>query len=235
VKLMTKAPKPEHGNEAQPTGDPYIDARGAWMERYGTYVQQAYNWRLVAMLEAIALVAAVVGIIYLASQTKFVPYVVAIDKVGSAIAVAPADRAAPVDPRVVRAQLANFIVDARTVGSDRIVTLATVTNAYNYVASDSPAFGYMNEWYSAAAHDPLKRGVVGSDQVAVNAILPISPSSYELQWTETLRDQHGKITGTELWDATVSLTFRQPTTEAEIIQNPLGLRITSLSWTKKIN
>ncbi len=82
MKLLSKPPETNHTDEPQLSGDPYTDARGAWMERYGTYVQQAYNWRLIAMLEAVSLVIAVVGIIYLASQTKFVPYVVAIDKIG---------------------------------------------------------------------------------------------------------------------------------------------------------
>jgi type IV secretion system protein VirB5 len=204
------------------------------MERYGTYVQQAYNWRLIAMLEAVTLVVAVVGIIYLASQTKFVPYVVAIDKIGSAVAVAPADRASPVDERVVRAQIANWIVNSRSVVRDRIVTLKMLDGVYALVAPDSAAMGYINEWYRADGHSPLDRASKESDQIAVNAILPISASTYELQWTETIRDPHGKVTATQNWDGTATIAFTPPANEATILKNPLGLYITSLNWTQKI-
>ena len=37
------------------------------------------------------------GIIHIGSQSKFVPYVVQVDRLGQAVAVAPADRAAPAD------------------------------------------------------------------------------------------------------------------------------------------
>jgi type IV secretion system protein VirB5 len=234
VKLLSKPGNAQFSAEPQLTGDPYTDGRGVWMERYGTYVQQAYNWRLVAMLQAIALVVAVAGIIYLASQTKFVPYVVAIDKIGSAIAVAPADRASPVDQRVVRAELARWIVNSRSVVTDRIVTLKTLDSVYAFVAPNSAAMGYINEWYSAPGHSPLERAKKETDQVAISAILPISSSTYELQWTETLRDEHGAITEKQDWDGSATIAFTPPATEAGVVVNPLGLYITALNWTKKI-
>ncbi|MBD5655577.1 MAG: conjugal transfer protein TrbF [Candidatus Eremiobacteraeota bacterium] len=214
--------------------DPYVDAREAWVERYGTYVQQAYNWRLVALLEAIALIAAIVGLIYLASQTKFVPYVVAIDKIGTAIAVRPADRASSVDPRVVRAQLATWVVFARSVVIDRIVELQYLDSVYALVATDSPAKGFLDAWYPSSGHSPFDRAKTETDSIAVNAILPISPTSYELQWTETIRDLRGHVTGTQNWDGTATVAFRPPESEATVLKNPLGLYITSIDWTQKL-
>jgi type IV secretion system protein VirB5 len=219
---------------AEPTGDPYLDARNAWNERYGSYIAQAYNWRLLALLEAIALVTAIVGLIYVATQTKFVPYVVAIDKVGTAIAVAPADRASSVDQRVVRAQLANWIVLARSVVLDRIVELRNLQDLYALVAPASPALGFLDSWYPQEGHSPLDLAKKETVQVNVNAILQISPTSYEMQWTETIRDLHGKVTGTETWDATAQIAFRPPDDEATILRNPLGLYITSIDWTQKL-
>jgi type IV secretory pathway TrbF-like protein len=214
--------------------DPYTEASEVWLERYGTYIQQAYNWRLIALLEAVALTFAIVGLIFLNSQSKIVPYVVAIDKVGTAIAVAPADRASTVDPRVVRAQLANWIVFARSVVTDRIVELQYIDSVYALVAADSPAKGYLDTWYPTDGHSPFDRSKSETDSVVVNAILPISPDSYELQWTETIRDLHGRVTKTQTWDATATVAFRPPDNEQTILKNPLGLYITSISWTQKL-
>jgi type IV secretory pathway TrbF-like protein len=223
--------------DAVPSGlerDPYTEARDVWLERYGTYIQQAYNWRLVALLEAVALTCAIAGLIFLSSQSKLVPYVVAIDKVGAAIAVAPADRAGAVDPRVVRAQLANWIVFARSVVTDRVVELQYIDRIYGSVAADSPAKGYLDNWYPADGHSPFERAKSETDSVAVNAILPISPDSYEIQWTETIRDLHGRVMKTQTWDATATIAFRPPENEQTILKNPLGLYITSISWTQKL-
>ncbi len=125
-------------------------------------------------------------------------------------------------------------MNSRSVGTDRIVTLKTLDSVYAFVAPDSAAMGYINQWYSAPGHSPLDRALKETDQVAVNAILPISPSTYELQWTETLRDPHGKITEKQDWDGSVTIAFTPPVTEAAVISNPLGLYINSLNWTKKI-
>src|SRR5450631_3047380 len=116
------------GDEA--SENPYLQARGAWIERYGSYVAQAYNWRLIAVLESLALITAIVGLIYLAGQSKFVPYVVAVDKVGLAMGVRPATAAGGRDQRVVQAEIGNFIVNARSVVTDRIVEKANIENVY---------------------------------------------------------------------------------------------------------
>jgi type IV secretion system protein TrbF len=228
---LKSSPKPQAEG---PSGDPYVDARHAWNERYGTYIQQAYNWRLVALLEAVGLIVAIAGLIAIATQTRLVPYVVAIDKIGTAIAVQPADRASAIDPRVVRAQLANWIVLARSVVTDRIVELNNLHDLYLMVSPDSSAHGYLDDWYPANGHSPFDRAKTQTVDVSVNAIVPISPSSYEMQWTETIRDLHGKVIGTETWEATAQIAFRAPSDEATILKNPLGLYITSINWTKKI-
>ncbi len=235
MKMLAKKPKVEKSRKSDAVpADPYTEARGVWLERYGSYVSQAYNWRLIALLEAVALVVAIVGLVYVGSQSKFVPYVVAIDKLGTAIAVRPADRASPIDQRVVRAQLANWIVNARSVAIDRIVELDRISQVFALAAVDSPAYGYLQQWYPNDGHSPLDRAKHETDQVAINAILPISQSSYEIQWTETIRDLHGKTTATQTWDGTFTIAFRPPEDESTVLRNPLGLYITSLSWTQKL-
>jgi type IV secretory pathway TrbF-like protein len=59
------------------------------------------------------------GMISLSSKSRIVPYVVAVDAIGRAEAVSPAEAAAPVDERVKRAILLSWIQDVRSVSSDR--------------------------------------------------------------------------------------------------------------------
>lgn len=218
------------------TGNPYMDAQNVWMERYGTYVQQAYNWRLLAMLEAIALIIAVVGLLYIAGQTKFVPYVVAVDKIGQAFAVHPADRASPLDPNVVKAQLANWIVQSRSVVTDRVVEHAYTDAVYAIIPESTAAKGYLDSYYQAAGgvNDPFVRGGHESVEVSVTALLPVSPNTWTAQWDETIRNLQGKQTGHHTWEASISIGFVPPKDEGVIMKNPLGLYITNLNWTQKL-
>lgn len=212
--------------------NPYLQARSVWLERYGTYVSQAYNWRLIAVLESIALVAAIVGLVYTAGQSKFVPYVVAVDKVGMALGVQPAQGAAGVDDRVVHAQLANFITDVRSVASDRAVQKTYIDAVYGMVPLDGMAHSYLESWYPE--HSPFVRVRHGTVQVQINAILKVSPTSYTAQWGETTRDLAGNVVGTETWEGTFGVAFHPPTDEATILADPAGLYIMSLTWTKKL-
>jgi type IV secretory pathway TrbF-like protein len=220
------------GNEA--SENPYLQARGAWIERYGSYVAQAYNWRLIAVLESLALITAIVGLLYIAGQSKFVPYVVAVDKVGLALGVKPAEAAPGRDQRVVHAELANFIINARSVVGDRIVEKANIDAVYAMVAPDTPARGYLNTWYPL--HNPFGHARHGSIQVQISAILPVSNASYTVQWIESMRNLRGDVFGKETWEGTFSVAFVPPKSgdEASITANPLGMYVTAINWTKKL-
>jgi type IV secretion system protein TrbF len=219
--------------ESKPPTSPYMDAQNVWLERYGTYIQQAYNWRLLALLETVALCAAIFGLIYVASQSKFVPYVVAVDRIGLPIGVKIADRADKADDRIVRAQLANWIEDARSVTFDRGVEKQNINHVYAMVASESTARSYLNAWYGGG-HSPYDLAKTKTVSVQIAWVLPISSQSWQAQWAETIRNDRGDVTSTEQWVGTIGVAIHPPQDDATILQNPLGLYITSLNWARKL-
>ena len=83
---------PVHGET-----NPYVEARREWNERYGDYIQQAHHWRTMAIICGLVALICVFGMAYIGAQNKIVPYVVEVDKLGEAAAVARADRPAAVD------------------------------------------------------------------------------------------------------------------------------------------
>lgn len=231
--LPKKKSSRQSGDETK-MENPYLQARGVWLERYGTYVSQAYNWRLIAILESIALVTAIVGLIYTAGQSKFVPYIVAVDKVGMALGIHPAPAAAGVDERVIHAQLASFIIKARSVTVDRLAQKAAIESVYNMVLPDSPARSYLDAWYPTAS--PFVRMQHGTVQIQITQILKVSPTSYTVQWEENSRDLTGNANGKETWEGTFGVAFRPPSSadESLVLTNPAGLYILNVTWTKKL-
>jgi type IV secretory pathway TrbF-like protein len=210
--------------------DPYLNARREWNERYGDYIARARNWRLAAFGSIFISAILAVGVIWLASQSKLVPYVVEVDKLGTAIPVQRADRAATPDQRVVRAQIAAWIEDVRSVSSDPIAQKEILGRAYSLV--DSSGAGILNDYYKG--NSPFDAGQQQTVACSIDAVLPISDSTYQVQWTEDARDLQGRLFKTTHWQASLQLAFNPPTDEATLFKNPMGIYIHSISWTQHL-
>jgi type IV secretion system protein VirB5 len=169
-----------------------------------------------------------IGVVWQAAQSKVVPYVVQVDKLGDAVAVARADRAAPADARVVKAELAAWIVDVRSISSDPTAEKTALSGAYAVTAATATTF--LNDYYRQ--HSPF--GQTRTVAVSVDAVLPISNQTYQIQWTEDARDLQGRDLGSTHWLASLTIAFDPPSDERGILSNPLGLYVTSISWTQRL-
>lgn len=210
--------------------DPYLNARREWNERYGCYIARARSWRYAAFAAIFVSAILAVGVIWLASQSKLVPYVVEVDKLGQTLAVTRADRASSVDQRIVKAQLAAWIVDVRSVSSDPIAEKAWLARAYSLVDSSGAAF--LNDYYKEDS--PFDAGQQQTVACSIDEVLPISDKTYQLEWTEDSRDLQGRIFKTTHWQASLEIGFNPPTDEAEMLRNPLGIYIHTISWTQHL-
>src|SRR5690606_32047025 len=98
-----------------PPDNPYIAARNEWNERYGSYMKAARSWRIVGVT---GMVMAVIGFSYAlfqSTQVKLVPYIVEVDKLGTASSAGFPQQIEYADPRVVRATLGSFVSNFRSV------------------------------------------------------------------------------------------------------------------------
>src|SRR6266478_5213967 len=101
--------------------NPYIEARREWDERYADLVLGKRNWQIAAGgLLLLALILAG-GMVWLISRSRYIPYVVEVDKLGYALTVpqplTPAS-VPDVTARMQRYEIAAFIRNARSVSSD---------------------------------------------------------------------------------------------------------------------
>ena len=211
----------------------YMAGRREWNERYGDYISQAKNWRAVAITTSIAAILAVAGVGYIGAQNKFVPYVVAVDKLGTPAAIGAAAQATMPDTRIVKSQLAAMISDLRTVSSDPTVGKQTVLNAYAMVSHGTPAFAFLNDYFSK--HSPLELAQTETVSVQITSVLPLSDKTYQIDWTETHRSANsGALINETRWRAAATVGFNPPTDEAGILRNPLGLFVTDLQWSQQL-
>src|ERR1700737_4109951 len=150
----------------------YIAARAEWNERYGSYIAQAHAWRLTALASLGVAFLAVAGVVWIGAENRVVPYVVQTDKLGDALAISRADIAPPADPRLIRAQLARWIGDVRSVYVDVAAERTLIKDAYAMVDRNGAGVRTLNDWFSH--NDPFKRAQTDTVSGQVASVLPLS-------------------------------------------------------------
>ena len=168
------------------------------------------------------------GVAYIGAQSKISPFVVAIDKMGSPIAIGKpvATSLSAINQRIVIAQVANWIWNARSILPDPDAQKMLIDKVYAMSSADTGK--YLNSYYTN--HTPyLSDGTVV--RTTINSVLPVGGSTYELSWTES-RSQPGFTAKTTKWKATVTVGQNPKIAEkpAVALNNPLGLFIKTLSW-----
>jgi type IV secretory pathway TrbF-like protein len=212
--------------------NPYVEARREWNERYGDYIQQAHHWRILAVICGSVALISVIGVVYIGAQNKVVPYVVEVDKLGAVAAIARADHPGKVDPRVIKAYLARFVSDWRTVTIDRQEQKGAIDRVYAMLPSGSIAVSKMNDYFKA--HNPFTATATQTVAVAVTNLLPISDETWQVEWQEVTRDSRGELTGNVRMKVSIIVGITPPTDEKLILMNPLGVYIKDLNWSRQL-
>ena len=208
---------------------PYQRAAQAWDDRIGSARVQARNWRLMAFGSLILAGGLAAGLVWQSARGTVTPWVVQVDRLGQAQAVAPATAGyTPTDPQIAW-HLARFIENVRSISADPVVMRKNWLEAYDYV-TDKGALaldGY------ARADDPFAK--VGKTQVAadVSSVIRASPSSFRVAWTER-GYVDGELAATERWTAILTVVLQPPTTADQLRKNPLGVFVHAINWSKEL-
>ena len=211
--------------------NPYVEARREWNDRYLELVREGRWWQAVAGAELVVTLILAGGLVWLSLQHKIIPYVVEVDALGAALAIKPAENAGyTADERIVRYQLAAFIRGARQVMTDRIAMKKGLEQVYAYARG--AARTYLDEYYRA--NNPFEIAKTYAVVPTVTSLLRLSPTSWQIRWTEEQRGLDGLLLGKSQWEGVVTTEVVPPTSEDTIHVNPLGLYVTDIRWTKQL-
>ncbi len=215
-----------------PPDNPYLAARQEWTERYGSYVKAASSWRIVGVTGMLLAVISTTYALYQSTQVKLVPYIVEVDKLGSAVSAGFPQQIEYADPRVVRATLGDFVTNFRSVTPDAVVQKRYIDRTYALLRTSDPATEKVNGWFRA--NSPFEKARTATVAVEVNNIVPLSNQSYQIDWIEYERDRKGKETAVRRFRAVATVTLTPPQDEAVIRLNAIGLYIRDLDWTAQL-
>jgi type IV secretion system protein VirB5 len=200
-----------------------------WDQRIGAARVQARNWRLMAFGTLTLATGLAAVLVWQTTRGTVVPWVVQVDRLGAAQAVAPATADyRPTDPQIAW-HLARFITEVRSLPADPVVLRQNWLDAYHYT-TDKGALA-LNAY--ARSDNPFER--LGKLQIAVDvsSVIRASDDSFRIAWTER-RYQDGALAATEHWSAIVTVVVQTPTDAERLKQNPLGLYVHAINWSKEL-
>src|SRR6516162_8403221 len=205
---MFNRPSVHYGRTPQPV-TLYQKAAQVWDDRIGSARVRARNWRLMAfgcMLLSGGLAGALV---WQSTQGTITPWVVEVDHLGQAQAIAAAS--------------------PYYLPTDAIVLRQDWLRAYDFTTDRGAAA--LNDY--ARANDPFAK--LGNTQVAVeiSSVIRASPNSFRVAWTERRYDS-GQLAATERWTAIISIVIETPRDADRLRKNPLGIYVNSINWSKEL-
>ncbi len=208
---------------------PYQRAAQIWDERIGSARVQAKNWRLMAFGSLALSMGLAGGLVWESARGTVVPWVVQVDKLGQAEAVAPATASYIPSDAQIAWYLANFIQDVRSLPDDPIVLRQHWLQAYDFTTTSGAQA--LNEY--ARADDPF--AALGHEQVSVDisSVIRASPDSFQIDWVEH-RYKDGTLASVQRWSAILTVTLQPPHTADALRKNPLGIYVTAINWSKEL-
>ena len=226
---LFKRPATHYGKTPEPE-TPYQKATQVWDERIGSARVQAKNWRLMSFGSLILSAGFAAALVWQSVQGTVVPWVVQVDKLGQAQAVAPATADyRPTDPQVAW-HLARFIEQVRSIPADPVIVRQNWLRAYEWTTDRGSAA--LNDY--ARANDPFAK--VGKQQVAVDvsSVIRASPDSFRVAWTER-RYENGQLSTTERWTAILTIVIQPPRDADRLKANPLGIYVNAINWSREMS
>jgi type IV secretion system protein VirB5 len=225
---LFQRPSTHYGKSPEPE-TPYQRAAQVWDDRIGSARVQARNWRLMAFGSLALSAGLAAALVWQSANGSIVPWVVQVDRLGQAQAVAPATADyQPSDPQIAF-YLARFIEQVRSIPADPIIVRQNWLRAYEFTTQAGAIA--LNEY--ARANDPFAQ--VGKTQISidVSSVIRASPTSFRVAWVQRTY-QDGALAATERWTAILTIAVQPPRDAEKLRANPLGIYVNAINWSKEL-
>ncbi len=170
------------------------------------------------------------ALVWQSLQSRVVPYVVEVDRLGEARAVAPAvQEYRPTDPQIAW-HLGRFISNIRSISLDPVLMRENWLSAYDFATPRGAIF--LGEYARAA--NPFADIGDKTVSVQVTSVVRASPTSFQVKWVEN-QYARGSLSATSRWTAIVTIVVRLPKNADALRKNPLGLYVDAIDWSRELD
>ena len=208
---------------------PYQRAGQLWDERIGSARAQAKNWRLMAFGGLFLTTGLSGALVWQSMQSRVVPYVVEVDALGQAQAVAPAAKDyRPTDPQIAWFR-GRFITGVRARSLDPVLMRENWLSAYDFATERASLF--LGEY--ARTSNPFADVGRKTVSVQVTSVVRASDTSFQVKWTEQ-QYERGSLASTSRWTAMLTVKIKPPRLADVLRKNPLGLYVDAIDWSREL-
>jgi type IV secretion system protein VirB5 len=239
-KKQVKEPVEHHIDDAQKKENalieqmdaPWIRAQQAYDDTFLRLAAHATNWRRFAMMVAMIATIAVGGVAYIGAQSKFIPFLIEVDKLSRTVAVRALDGSDAIkDPsRLVYREMVDLMSSCRTVTTDISANNKNIHQCL--VRLKGAARNYAITELRKAP--PNEVGATKTIQIDVKSAQLVSDSTWQIEWVEHSYSLAGVETKLETWKAMVKYELKPSSEEKDIRENPIGFSVTDLNWLRVI-
>ncbi len=209
------------------TSNPYIAARQEWNAMFADLIKAKYNWQRIAFIVLVANILLTTGLLWLACQSRYIPYAVKVDALGNSSFAGYLTKAASINPLELNAFIRRYITSSRSVIADPIAEKQALD--FVYASSTENTAKVLNDFYQK--NSPFKTAQQITIEVVVNAVLQKSDKTWQVNWTEMQRDLEGRILTQTHWEALITVSQHSINDGNILNLNPLGLFVERISWT----
>jgi len=173
---------------------------------------------------------AVHGAITLARQSRIIPYIVEVDRLGRPLAYGRVENMPSPEERYLRGELMRFIDAIRTVLTDPVAQNRLIDRSYAFTRSSART--YVDAYFSAPGNNPhlLSREMIRLVGVPSVQRVAGSTNTWEVRWEEYEVPIRGGQATVRPWHGTLRTAIVPPQNDEELLVNALGLYVTDLSW-----
>ena len=220
VQRYGRTPEPE---------TPYQRAGQLWDERIGSARVQARNWRLMAFGGLVLAIGLSSALVWQSMQSRVIPYVVEVDRLGEARSVAPAATDFQASDAQIAWHLGKFIANVRSRSLDPVLMREHWLSAYDFATPRAALF--LGEYARSA--NPFAEVGRRTVSVQVTSVVRASERSFQVKWTEQAYER-GSLAGTSRWTAMLTVKVQPPRSADVLRKNPLGLYVDAIDWSREL-
>lgn len=226
-RTTVQPPVPGAGNELA-AENPWALADKLHEDRTLRLQAQIKNWRAFAFLSLAVAAVGVGGAVWTGMQSKFVPMVLEVDKLGQVLAVkALHGDAAITDPtRLAYREMFDLIENLRTVSTDRQANNDRIKKGFSRLKGSAEKY-VRTELRKAP---PNEVGATKTVQVVVRSALKTAGKTWQIDWEERSFSLTGDLIGVEKWRAAVQYEMNPSGEERLFRGNPIGFEVSDLTW-----
>lgn len=217
----------------------YKRGKQEWDDRWGDAISQRDSWKKYAVGSLIVLAISVAGNVWQGTQSKIEIVPIERDKNLDVVGVRTVGAKPVGDVAYIAADLKRWIRNVRTVYADANALKKGIVDAYRMVSKNSPANLKLNEIF--LKEDVFERAKRETVFVTPMSAIPNSDNTpdsegritWRLEWQEQVNGRDGALIRSELWTATVTFLLNDPENREQVEENPTGIYITHINWSRK--